>query len=308
MDNYIEVLQVLPKKIIEIIEGKVDTKKIQEIRIKVNKPVIINTANEELVLDYLVSKEELKYIITKISSYSLYAFEEEMRQGYITFRGGHRIGLAGQCVMENGRVKVLRNISSINIRICKEVIGASNKIMPYISSFNKVYNTLIVSPPKCGKTTILRDIAKNISNGFSRINLKGKKVAIIDERSEIAACYNGVPQMNVGIRSDVLDNCLKTNGIIMAIRSLSPEVIICDEIGTMHEIEALSMAFNSGVKMILTVHGIDLEDVSRRKSLKELIDENILERIIVLSCKNGPGTLEKVYKVQEGGQIKCLDI
>ena len=303
MDNYIEVLQVLPKKIIEIIEGKVDTKKIQEIRIKVNKPVIINTANEELVLDYLVSKEELKYIITKISSYSLYAFEEEMRQGYITFRGGHRIGLAGQCVME-----ILRNISSINIRICKEVIGASNKIMPYISSFNKVYNTLIVSPPKCGKTTILRDIAKNISNGFSRINLKGKKVAIIDERSEIAACYNGVPQMNVGIRSDVLDNCLKTNGIIMAIRSLSPEVIICDEIGTMHEIEALSMAFNSGVKMILTVHGIDLEDVSRRKSLKELIDENILERIIVLSCKNGPGTLEKVYKVQEGGQIKCLDI
>ena len=297
MDNYIEVLQVLPKKIIEIIEGKVDTKKIQEIRIKVNKPVIINTANEELVLDYLVSKEELKYIITKISSYSLYAFEEEMRQGYITFRGGHRIGLAGQCVMENGRVKILRNISSINIRICKEVIGASNKIMPYISSFNKVYNTLIVSPPKCGKTTILRDIAKNISNGFSRINLKGKKVAIIDERSEIAACYNGVPQMNVGIRSDVLDNCLKTNGIIMAIRSLSPEVI-----------EALSMAFNSGVKMILTVHGIDLEDVSRRKSLKELIDENILERIIVLSCKNGPGTLEKVYKVQEGGQIKCLDI
>ena len=295
MDNCIEVLQVLPKKIIEIIEGKVDTKKIQEIRIKVNKPVIINITNEELVLDYIVSKDELKYIITKISSYSLYAFEEEMKQGYITFRGGHRIGLAGQCVMENGRVKILRNISS-------------NKIMPYISNFNKVYNTLIVSPPKCGKTTILRDIAKNISNGFSRINLKGKKVAIIDERSEIAGCYNGIPQMNVGIRSDVLDNCLKTNGIIMAIRSLSPEVIICDEIGTMHEIEALSMAFNSGVKMVLTVHGIDLEDVSRRKSLKELIDENILERIIVLSCKNGPGTLEKVYKVQEGGQIKCLDI
>lgn len=308
MDNCIEVLQVLPKKIIEIIEGKVDTKKIQEIRIKVNKPVIINITNEELVLDYIVSKEELKYIITKISSYSLYAFEEEMRQGYITFRGGHRIGLAGQYVMENGRVKILRNISSINIRICKEIIGSSNKIMPYISNFNKVYNTLIVSPPKCGKTTILRDIAKNISNGFSRINLKGKKVAIIDERSEIAACYNGIPQMNVGIRSDVLDNCLKTNGIIMAIRSLSPEVIICDEIGTMNEIEALSMAFNSGVNMILTVHGIDLDDVRRRKSLKELINDNILERIVILSSKNGPGTLEKVYKIQEGGQIKCLDI
>ena len=94
----------------------------------------------------------------------------------------------------------------------------------------------------------------------------------------------------------------------MAIRSLSPEVIICDEIGTMNEVDALSMAFNSGVNMILTVHGIDLDDVSRRKSLKELINDNILERIVVLSSKNGPGTLEKVYKIQEGGQIKCLDI
>ena len=303
-----EILQVLPIKVVEKNKEKVIISEIQEIRIKINKPVIINISNDEVVLDYVISKEELKYIITKISNYSLYAFEEEMRQGYITFKGGHRIGLAGQCVMEEGTVKVLRNICSINIRICKEIIGVSNKLMPFISNFNRVYNTLIVSTPMCGKTTILRDIARNLSNGYPRINLKGKKVSIVDERSEIAACYNGIPQLNVGIRTDVLDSCLKTNGIIMAIRSLSPEVIICDEIGTMEEIDALSMAFNSGVNMILTVHGLDLKDVQYRASFKELINENILERIVVLSNRNGPGTIEEVYKVQEGGEIKCLNI
>ena len=306
--KYDDICKILPKEIGDVVNKYLNDDVIQEIRIKVGKPIILNLSYGEKILEYKTKVEDLKFMMAKISNYSLYAFEEEIKQGYITLKGGHRIGLAGECVISNGEVRTIKNISSLNIRISREVVGSSDKVMKLITNNNRVYNTLIVSPPKCGKTTILRDIAKNISNGFSRINLKGKKVAIIDERSEIAGCYNGIPQMNVGIRSDVLDNCLKTNGIIMAIRSLSPEVIICDEIGTMNEVEALSMAFNSGVNMILTVHGIDLDDVSRRKSLKELINDNILERIVVLSSKNGPGTLEKVYKIQEGGQIKCLDI
>ena len=179
--------------------------------------------------------------------------------------------------------------------------------MRMITEGDRIYNTLIISPPKCGKTTILRDIAKNISNGMYSINLKGKKVAIIDERSEIAASYNGIPQMNIGIRTDVLDNCLKKTGMLMAVRSLSPEVLICDEIGTLGEVEALNMAFNSGVNIIVTVHGFDIEDVYGRKAFKELIDEAILERIVVLSSRKGAGTIEKVYKI-ERGRIKCLDL
>ncbi|WP_304681167.1 stage III sporulation protein AA, partial [uncultured Clostridium sp.] len=226
--KYDEIYKILPEDIGDKIKEFLMNDIVQEIRIKIGKPVILNLSFEEKLLDYIPTKEDLRYMIAKISNYSLYAFEEEIKQGYITLKGGHRVGLAGECVISKGEVRTIKNISSLNIRICKEVIGASNKIMKLITENNRVYNTLIVSPPKCGKTTILRDIAKNLSNGMYQINLKGKKVTIVDERSEIAACYNGVPQMNVGIRTDILDNCLKKSGMIMAIRSLSPEVLICD--------------------------------------------------------------------------------
>lgn len=306
MDNYIEVLQVLPKKIIEIIEGKVDTKKIQEIRIKVNKPVIINLSSKEVILNSIVTLDDIKQILVRVSNYSLYAYEEEIKQGYITIKGGHRIGIAGECVLSQGEVRTIRNISSLNIRICREVKGCSNEVMKFITENNRVFNTLIVSPPKCGKTTILRDIARNISNGMPINSLMGKKVSIIDERSEIASCFNGVPQLDVGIRSDILDNCLKKDGMIMAIRSLSPDILICDEIGTDGDMEALNMAFNSGVNIIVSIHGYSIEDIYRRRIFKDLLENSILDRIIVLSNKNGPGTIENAYLIGDGGDIKCL--
>ena len=246
--------------------------------------------------------------MAKISNYSLYAFEEEIKQGYITLKGGHRIGLAGECVISNGEVRTIKNISSLNIRISREVVGSSDKVMKLITNNNRVYNTLIVSPPKCGKTTILKDIARNISNGMYKISLSGKKVVIVDERSEIAACYNGIPQMNVGIRADILDNCLKKSGMIMAIRSLSPEVLVCDEIGTKGDLEALNMAFNCGVNIIATVHGYDINDVYGRAVFKDLIDNCILERIILLSNRKGAGTIEKIYKVNREKGLQCLEI
>lgn len=306
--EYDEIYKILPKEISNIVKQYLQEDAVQEIRIKSGKPVILNLSYGEKVLDYRTTSEDLKFMMAKVSNYSLYAFEEEIKQGYITLKGGHRVGLAGECVISNGEVRTIKNISSLNIRICREIIGSSNKIMNLITNNNRVYNTLIVSPPKCGKTTILRDIAKNISNGMYKINLSGKKVTIVDERSEIAACYNGVPQMNVGIRTDILDNCLKKSGMIMAIRSLSPEVLICDEIGTKGDLEALNMAFNSGVNVIVTVHGYDIADVYERAVFKDLIDNCILERIILLSNRKGAGTIEKVYKVSRERGLQCLEI
>ena len=306
--EYDEIYKILPKEISNIVKEYLQEYAVQEIRIKSGKPVILNLSYGEKVLDYRTTSEDLKFMMAKVSNYSLYAFEEEIKQGYITLKGGHRVGLAGECVISNGEVRTIKNISSLNIRICREIIGSSNKIMNLITNNNRVYNTLIVSPPKCGKTTILRDIAKNISNGMYKINLSGKKVTIVDERSEIAACYNGVPQMNVGIRTDILDNCLKKSGMIMAIRSLSPEVLICDEIGTKGDLEALNMAFNSGVNVIVTVHGYDIADVYGRAVFKDLIDNCILERIILLSNRKGAGTIEKVYKVSRERGLQCLEI
>ena len=281
--KYEEVYKMLPDNIKNNVKEFLVLEEVQEIRIKIGKPIIIVLSFQEKILDYIATKDDLRYMISKISNYSLYAFEEEIKQGYITLKGGHRVGLAGECVISKGEVRTIKNISSLNIRICKEIVGASNKVMRLITENNRVYNTLIVSPPKCGKTTILRDISRNLSNGMYQINLKGKKVTIVDERSEIAACYNGIPQMNVGIRTDVLDNCLKKSGMIMAIRRLSPEVLICDEIGTDSDLEALNMAFNSGVNIIVTVHGYDIDDIYNRRIFKELIDNCILERVILLS-------------------------
>lgn len=307
MKSQEEVLKLLPLNLAEELrEIFINNLAVQEIRIKANKPVIVNLSYKEIILGFVPSIEELKQILVRISNYSLYAYEEEIRQGYITIKGGHRIGIAGECVLNKGEIKTIRNISSLNIRICHEVKGCSNEVMKYITKNDSILNTLIVSPPKCGKTTILRDMARNISNGMPLYNLKGKKVSVIDERSEIASCFNGIPQLDIGIRTDILDNCFKKDGMIMAIRSLSPEIIICDEIGTYGEIEALNMAFNSGVNIIVTIHGYSIDDVYKRTVFKELLENSILDRIIVLSSRKGPGTIENIYSIEESGDVKCL--
>lgn len=300
------ILKVLPIKIGNLIRENSSFDFLQEIRIKTRKPIILYTANEEKILDYITKEEDMKEILVKLSGYSLYAYEEEIKRGYITIRGGHRVGIAGECNFVGGEIRTIRSIASINIRVSREVKESAKKIIRYVAERERIFNTIIVSPPKCGKTTMLRDLSRIISNGIPFIGLSGKKVTIIDERSEIGACFNGIPQMDVGIRTDILDNCLKKEGIIMAIRSLSPEVIICDEIGTKEEMEALTTAFNSGIKTIVTIHGESIEDIYRRKSIFELVENSVLERVIVLSNKNGVGTVESVYGIGKGGKVSCL--
>lgn len=300
-----EIMTIFPLKIGNLLKDRLTKEQIYEFRIKIGKPILIYSKYGESIINYSPTREDMRSMMQKISSYSLYAYEEDIRQGFITIKGGHRIGIAGECVMEKGEVKTIRNISSINVRICREIIGCSNKVMKYIASSHRIYNTIIISPPKCGKTTILRDIARNISNGVHDLGLSGRKVVVIDERSEIGACHFGIPQSDLGIRTDVLDNCLKREGLIMAIRSLSPEVLICDEIGTKGDIEALIMAFNSGVNIITTIHGFTVEDLYKRKVFGDLLDNEILERAIILSNRNGVGTIENVYSLK-GGENKCL--
>lgn len=303
-----DIISIFTPKIGSLLRERILKEQIYEIRIKIGKPILVYSKYGESIINYISTKEDMKSLMQKISNYSLYAYEEDIRQGFITVRGGHRIGIAGECVMDNGEVKTIRNISSINIRISSEIIGCSDKVMKYIYSEKqqRIFNTIIISPPKCGKTTILRDIARNISNGIPSIGLFGHKVAVIDERSEIGACHFGIPQNDIGIRTDILDNCLKREGMIMAIRSLSPEILICDEIGTKGDVEALLMAFNSGVNIITSIHGFTINDLYKRRVFKDLLDNEIIERIIVLSSRNGVGTIENVYEIKEGDHI-CLN-
>ncbi len=296
MINQGEMFRLLPAKVLSLISTVKNPEKIQEIRMRVNRPTMIQTDDKEYISTFVTHREDLNSVIQKISNYSIYAFEDDIRQGFITFKGGHRIGISGECVMEDRKIKTIKNISSLNIRISKEFIGCSDKILPFIQREDKIKNTIIISPPKCGKTTLLRDITRNISNGYKN---KGKKVSLIDERSEIAGCCLGIPQMDIGNRTDVFDNCIKSQGIMMAIRSMSPEVIICDEIGTSKDAEGIMMAYNCGVNLICSLHGESLEDYKERLVFNELIANNIFKIAVLLSNRSKPGKICEIYDLSK---------
>ena len=286
---------------------------IEEIRMRCEKPLIINYNNQDFFLDeklnklspevdnaYIVNKEDIEQTFQIMCKYSIHSFIDDIKKGFITLRGGHRVGLVGKTIIENGEVKNIKNISSLNIRISREIIGCSDKVMNHIrASDNSINNTLIISPPQCGKTTLIRDIVRNLSNGNKNLGISGIKVALVDERNEISGSYLGIPQMDVGIRTDIIETCPKDIGIMMLLRSMSPKVIVTDEIGNISEINALYSALNGGVGLITTVHGNSIDDIKNRKELKKLLEGELFKTIIILSAKRGPGTVEKIYDTEE---------
>lgn len=290
-----EILNIIPENLKRFIGELIKSPDLQEIRIKANKPLIMQLGRKEVVVQYIARLEDLKVIVQRMSNYSIYAFEEEIKQGYITIKGGHRVGICGRCVIEGNEVKTIKDIASINIRICREIVGCSDSMMKFILKKDEVINTIIISPPKCGKTTLIRDIVRNISQGIKDMGVTGKKVCVIDERSEIGACFNGIPQLNVGIRTDILDGCPKSQGIIMAIRSMSPEVIVCDEIGAYKDMDSILTALNSGVNLITTIHGYGIEDLYNRPVFKKIVENKVFKRAVVLSSRKGAGTVEYIY-------------
>lgn len=305
-----DVFYIMPDQISRIIEDVKNIERVNEIRLRNNKPISIYVDEDEKILDYKIRPIDLNKIIQRMSNYSIYAFDEELKQGYITIKGGHRVGVCGTCVIDNGKIKTIKNISSLNIRISRQIINCSKKLMPYLMNDSNLLNTIIISPPKCGKTTLIRDISRNLSNGLittNRNKVKGMKVCIVDERSEIAGCYNGVPQLDVGDRTDIMDNCLKSSGIMMAIRSMSPDVIICDEIGTYEDIKSVIAALSSGIKLITTIHGFGIEDLYNRDVFQEILKNKVFQRAVVLSNSRKVGTIEYVYdfdkKVKMGGWV-----
>ena len=302
MINTKDITNMLPEGIKNLLNFE-KMRLLQEIRIKAGKKTILQIGEEEVITNYISTLEDIRTILQRISNYSIYAYDDEIRQGYITIRGGHRVGICGTCVIEKNSVKTIKDIASLNIRVCNEIVGCSDKIMKFIIEDKSVLNTIIISPPRCGKTTLLRDIGRNISNGLKNINFQGKKVCVIDERSEIASCYSGIPQLDVGLRTDVLDSCPKSEGIMMSIRSMSPEVIICDEIGTSLDMESVIKASNSGVTIITTIHGYGIEDLYNREVFKNIVENNIFHRAIVLSNKKGVGTVDYVYEFKNKNYI-----
>lgn len=265
-----------------------DWKYMQEIRLRVNQNIRIRYQNKEIEILKKVTQKDIREVIEYVSNYSLHAYENELRQGFITIEGGHRVGIAGQVLIEKGNVKNMKHISSMNIRVSHEVKHCADKIMPYIVENNRIYHTLIISPPKCGKTTLLRDLIRQISNNNAN-------VGVVDERSELAGCYQGVPQNDVGCRTDVLDACPKKEGMLMLIRSMSPDVIAVDEIGGMEEVDAMKYAMHCGVKMLATVHGESMEEIRKKPLFEQLVKEHCFERYVVLKTGKQVGEISGIF-------------
>lgn len=290
------VLDCFGPKLKQILSNN-DWKSINEIRLRIGKPLILKSGVSDFFVDEYgvkTDKEELSYrpnvkdieeMLNMISDYSLYSVQEQLRYGFITVQGGHRAAFAGRIVSENNRITTIKNIGSIALRIAEEKKGCGREAARYVYD-NGLKNTVIVSPVCGGKTTMLRDIVRILSND-------GLTVGLADERGELAACYMGVAQLDVGNRTDVIDNCNKSYAMSMLIRTMSPDLICADEIGTKEDFYAIKEASLCGSAVICTVHGGEISDVLKRCKLHGADD--IFDRFILLEGRKSPGTIKGVF-------------
>jgi stage III sporulation protein AA len=292
------ILKCLPTQLAKLILEH-NIQKLEEIRIRANKPVILKLGQVEIVLNYTITTNEIIGILQNICNNSIYTYQNQICNGFITLPGGNRVGIAGNVVIKDGQVSNISYIYSLNFRISHQINGASDNILKYVldTENNTIFNTLIVSPPGAGKTTMIRDLAKRISNGINEINFRGLDVSIIDERGEIAAMTKGITFNDVGIRTDVLDNVPKSIGIRMAVRSMAPKVIIADEIGNKDDVNIINYAICSGVKCIFTAHGSNMEDLLKNNEINKIINLQLFSKIIFLDEKQ-KGKIKNVVNIQ----------
>lgn len=302
------VLQFFPADLRQILERlPVNLQsKVIEIRLRINQPLEINFDQEssfiaangmpapESAKGVVIGPEIMKKLLHSVTTGSWYALEEELIQGFLTLPGGHRVGFTGHALQENGQIRFIRNIGSVNFRIAKALKGIARPVLPLLWKDGRFLKTLIISPPAAGKTTLLREIIREVSYGDIRLNLPGLHVGLVDERSEIAGSYQGVAQLDVGPRTDLLDGAPKKEGIYLLLRAMNPDLIATDEIGTEDDVRVISDVINAGVSFLATAHARNITEAILRPGLKRILETGSVERLITLSNRLGSGTIESV--------------
>lgn len=302
-----EILHIFPdymRKRWEVAAQRID--ELQEIRFRAGREIIVVMNGQEGYLSEegeltadsrqacRMTVQEIEAVLNHICGYSLYAFSDEIKQGFMTIPGGHRVGMAGQVILEeDGRVRNMKYIRSMNIRISHEIKGVADPILSYLYENRRLLNTLLISPPGCGKTTLLRDMVRQVADGNRYA--KGMNVAVVDERSEIAGCYMGCPQNDVGMRTDVLDACPKVTGMMMLLRSMAPQVVAVDELGSEADIRAMCQVMQCGSRMIATIHGDSLQEIRGKDFLKDVMNRQLFGRYILLEKVSGKCRVKTIY-------------
>jgi len=291
---------ILEEPLVEIFDKYINIEKLTEIRMRLNKRLVVFVSGKPyyLALDgitnvkekaIIVSREMLYNTIKRASERSLYAVNNQLKQGFLTVLGGIRLGICGEVVVENGKIQTIKNFSSINIRIAKEVKNCSLNILEYILSggFN---NTLIISPPGCGKTTLIRDILYQMSLRSYTYN-----VLLADERYEIANCFNGKPTLDVGDFTDIVSGVEKSYAFDCGLRSMGPDILVTDELATKDDMSSVLRISNSGVKLLASIHAKDIDQLKNKKDFEEILSQKVFKRFVVLGLSRGVGTIEGVY-------------
>lgn len=278
---------------------------IQEIRLRSDRPVCLCTGTGVLFLhkegipgrtanseSLAVFREEIEEIFRRVCRYSVYSHQNEIKNGYVTILGGHRVGICGTMVYSGGEISGIREISSLNIRIAREIKGCADTLIGRIGG-ELTGGLLIAGPPACGKTTLLRDLARQISEGICGDT---RKVVVIDERGEIAASCGGVPQNDLGPCCDVLDGCTKGDGILQAVRSLSPDFIICDELGGEQDAASVTEGLNAGAAVVATIHAGNPRELLGRRQARRLLETGAFRTVVFLEGRSGPGRIREIWK------------
>lgn len=298
--------KILPQSVYSVIDSRLNEKKLYELRLRSGMPTVINYGGRYYYLtpkgisetcDNAIesSVDDIGLLVVRACEHSLYAANDRLLDGYITISGGIRIGVCGELVQDDGKNKTIKNFSSVNIRFPHEIQGCGHTAYAYINAAH-IRSALIVSPPGCGKTTVLRDLCRSISNDGIR------NVLLVDERGEIASVCNGRPCLDVGKTTDIIYNATKKYAFRYAVRSMRPDVIVADELMSEEDAQAVLNAVSSGVAVIASVHAADVDELRAKTALEGLVKSKAISRYVVLSDRNGPGTYDGIFDAE----LRCI--